>query len=628
MHFVWRHSIFTVIVSTIVKSSDAKLISQLTNDKFYNNILFVTRDFQFFNQITSANLEKEKIICIAKKEFTENLLKKPFYCTTMAPRRGAKKAQPTVQAEAAVADSATDAASSNGIENKVGKAAKATKSAPPAKKTASSKKNVAEEQHQQDGNDAVENDVVQPVSDKIDAKLKKTGASKKNAKAIEQNGDAGQANGQATNGDAPDDGAKGKRAAKGKQKKVEEEAAPVKETKAAKGKAKKVEQETVEDHHDELQPGPSKVDKKKGKSAKQNVEPAKEVPVEAKGRRGAKKPVSPEKPVKGKAGKSNAKQNVDEPADQDDVEEKVAPTKGRAGKRAAPATAVVEKSPAKKGKKDAGDVAGTSSAKSKANGTSNKKRKAGVKAAADSTTNETDVTDGQLVTKRKKGTKDDAEAEANSESKMNPTESDLSQIDFETDKEFTLKIVSWNVAGLRAMVNKNGMDYFGHEKPDIICLQVHVESNLCNKRFIYHCNLDFLHLKNRKLNVWKQKYQKQPSCMDIIHIGVQRPVVVVRIKEYLIKSNLSECWHFEYKNNTFHLNTYTQVELRFCPNKCHEKSRRISMTKKWTKKVVSSPQSIPNSFWFAFMSQMPVVDLSTWNDVCVGINCLKNMLLH
>lgn len=93
-----------------------------------------------------------------------------------------------------------------------------------------------------------------------------------------------------------------------------------------------------------------------------------------------------------------------------------------------------------------------------------------MQAVADSTTDEPD---GGLVTKRtKKGSKKDADSNAEAESKMNPTETDLSQIDFESEKEFTLKIASWNVAGLRALVNKNGMEYFEHEKPDIICLQV------------------------------------------------------------------------------------------------------------------------------------------------------------
>lgn len=487
MHFVWRHSIFTVIVHTIVKTSDAKIKSQLTKEKFINRIRFPARDFQFVNKFSSPNFGKEKIICVANTKFPENIFETQFHCTTMAPRRGAKKATPTVQAEAAVADSASDAVASNGIASKAQKSAKSPKSAPaakenPKKATASKKKGAEQtEQHEQEnGGGAVEIDVVEPVSVKADPKSKKAGTSKKNAKAAEQNvDDAGEANGQTTNGDAPTDGKK--RAAKGKQKKAVEEVAPVKETKAAKGKSKKGDQEAVDDSQNEPEPGPSNADKKKGKSTKKNVEPVEEV--EARGRgRGAKKPVTQEKPeesvkpVKEKAKKAEKvkktakgakpKQNEDEPVEEnDDVEKQVAPTKSQGRKRGAPATSTpTEKSPAKKGKKD------TSAAKLKANGTPNKKRKAGVQAVADSTTDELD---GGLVTKRtKKGSKKDADSNAEAESKMNPTETDLSQIDFESEKEFTLKIASWNVAGLRALVNKNGMEYFEHEKPDIICLQV------------------------------------------------------------------------------------------------------------------------------------------------------------
>lgn len=486
MHFVWRHSIFTVIAHTIVKASDAKIKSQLTKGNLCSDIVFVARDFQFFNKILRRNFEQEKIICVATKEFTENLSKKQFHCTTMAPRRG-KKAAPTVQAEAVVADSANDAVVSNGTKS--AKSAPAAKENP--KKVAASKKKVAEqiEHHEQEnGGGAADSDAVEPVSGKAGPKSKP----KKNAKATEQKAanDAGKANGQATNGDALVDGKK--RTAKGKQKKTDEEAAPVKETKAAKGKPKKGNQEAVEDEQNAPEPGPSNVaDKKKGKATK-NVEPVEEVVAKGRGR-GAKKPVAAEepaesaKPVKGKGKAKNAdaakatakgaksKQNGDKPAEptdendeQEEEEEEAAPTKGQGRKRAAPAT---EKSPAKKGKKDANtSAAAAAAAKPKANGTPNKKRKAGVKAAADSTTDEPD---GGLVTKRsKKASNKEADSNAESESKMNPTESDLSQIDFETDKEFTLKIVSWNVAGLRALVSKNGMDYFAHEKPDIICLQV------------------------------------------------------------------------------------------------------------------------------------------------------------
>lgn len=40
--------------------------------------------------------------------------------------------------------------------------------------------------------------------------------------------------------------------------------------------------------------------------------------------------------------------------------------------------------------------------------------------------------------------------------------------------EWNFKISTWNVAGLRAVVKKNGVNYLIAENPDIICLQVRV----------------------------------------------------------------------------------------------------------------------------------------------------------
>uniref|UniRef100_T1GXP6 exodeoxyribonuclease III n=1 Tax=Megaselia scalaris TaxID=36166 RepID=T1GXP6_MEGSC len=55
--------------------------------------------------------------------------------------------------------------------------------------------------------------------------------------------------------------------------------------------------------------------------------------------------------------------------------------------------------------------------------------------------------------------------------KMNSTVTNYSDIDFSLTKEFNLKISSWNVAGLRSWLNKDGLKYLEHEKPDILCLQ-------------------------------------------------------------------------------------------------------------------------------------------------------------
>ncbi|XP_071455700.1 DNA repair nuclease/redox regulator APEX1-like [Hetaerina americana] len=59
-----------------------------------------------------------------------------------------------------------------------------------------------------------------------------------------------------------------------------------------------------------------------------------------------------------------------------------------------------------------------------------------------------------------------------------PVESqDISSMDFSCDKKtpdgkpWNFKISTWNVAGLRAVIKKNGLDYLTSEKPDIFCLQ-------------------------------------------------------------------------------------------------------------------------------------------------------------
>jgi len=69
----------------------------------------------------------------------------------------------------------------------------------------------------------------------------------------------------------------------------------------------------------------------------------------------------------------------------------------------------------------------------------------------------------------------ESNGEAEPEKKLNKTSSDKSSFEFKTkskeDKECNLKISTWNVAGLRAWIKKDGLDFLQHEKPDVICLQ-------------------------------------------------------------------------------------------------------------------------------------------------------------
>lgn len=48
---------------------------------------------------------------------------------------------------------------------------------------------------------------------------------------------------------------------------------------------------------------------------------------------------------------------------------------------------------------------------------------------------------------------------------------DYSKIDFDIKEKYNFKIVSWNVAGLRALVKKNP-NYFIHEAADVVCMTV------------------------------------------------------------------------------------------------------------------------------------------------------------
>ncbi|XP_023340356.1 uncharacterized protein LOC111710485 [Eurytemora carolleeae] len=63
------------------------------------------------------------------------------------------------------------------------------------------------------------------------------------------------------------------------------------------------------------------------------------------------------------------------------------------------------------------------------------------------------------------------------ESKMNKTETDWKNIDFQSDAKakngsaWNLKISSWNVDGLRACAKKGGAEFIKYESPDILCLQ-------------------------------------------------------------------------------------------------------------------------------------------------------------
>jgi len=63
------------------------------------------------------------------------------------------------------------------------------------------------------------------------------------------------------------------------------------------------------------------------------------------------------------------------------------------------------------------------------------------------------------------------------EKKQNKTSSDYESMNFDcdakskNDKDWNMKVSTWNVDGLRAWIKKGGLDFLKYEKPDVICLQ-------------------------------------------------------------------------------------------------------------------------------------------------------------
>lgn len=136
------------------------------------------------------------------------------------------------------------------------------------------------------------------------------------------------------------------------------------------------------------------------------------------------------------------------------------------------------------------------------------------------------------VTKRNKNEKSTATDKAKPKQKMNSTTNDYTKINFESDKEYTVKICSWNVAGLRALVAKNGFDYFEHEKPDIICLQVIIFRIYDYLLVEIEIKFDFctFSIEFRKSNVWKMRCQTKQKFQAIICIGVRSQVAEVELR--------------------------------------------------------------------------------------------------
>lgn len=70
-------------------------------------------------------------------------------------------------------------------------------------------------------------------------------------------------------------------------------------------------------------------------------------------------------------------------------------------------------------------------------------------------------------------------------------------------KDFNLKICSWNVAGLRALVKKDGFQFLKSEDPDIFCLQVSKPLTVWAVDRLIMLMISQLH---RKRNAWRRKF--------------------------------------------------------------------------------------------------------------------------
>ncbi|XP_031617535.1 recombination repair protein 1 [Contarinia nasturtii] len=423
----------------------------------------------------------------------------------MAPRRVKKAAASAIDEAVVVAPNETDAEQvvnskptkggakkkktenllKNDAQNEANDKSSPIKVDAKAKKTTVTKKNAKQTEQIES---ATNDENIAPV--KVEAKSKKAPA-KKNPKPTEQNNVTEEKEiVEPVNGAS--EGEK-KTSARGRKKKEEEspkvtakaapkvvvKSTPKVATKATpKAKAKKAEPKP--ETSDEA--GPSKAVKKstRVKTVKQATtnddvinEVIEPVPETKSSKRGAKKaspkkPVKSDQPAKGKGKKvADTVKQTKKSAKHDeqlDVVENVVANNDVDSPKSFKRKAVADKSTAKKAK-----VTVDSATVDTVDGSSESKTATKRKAVTNDEA-QTNKQNDELVTKRKKSTKSDAKADS-AKTKRNPTATDLSQIEFEGEKEFSLKIVSWNVAGLRALIGKNAFDYFEHEKPDIICLQ-------------------------------------------------------------------------------------------------------------------------------------------------------------
>lgn len=129
------------------------------------------------------------------------------------------------------------------------------------------------------------------------------------------------------------------------------------------------------------------------------------------------------------------------------------------------------------------------------------------------TTKRTTSIDSKIDSKKKK---------TDDKPPVNETKSNLTEINFGLDdKVFNYKIASWNVAGLRAWIKKDGLEYIHYEKPDILCLQVRFSSWFSLRiLFLLFFFLYFNYLSRKQSVMWTNCQKRRNMYLVIIRIGI------------------------------------------------------------------------------------------------------------
>ncbi|KAL0839814.1 hypothetical protein ABMA28_016442 [Loxostege sticticalis] len=409
-----------------------------------------------------------------------------------APKKGRGKAKTVEDPEPEVAESevseevapTTDKKSkrgkkvANGQEND-----KSEDTAPPAKK---GRKKVSEETNEEDKPSNDENSG-EEESTPSEQNLQ-NGDSEANGEPEEvQNGNAGKGRKKPAKkevAEKPKQSGRGRKNAKpaenveaeGEQEVVADE----KPKSAAKGRGRKAaakpepeSQEKTEDNDAEVEskpePAPAKGRKKaQPKAVKEKTpESEKEEPEDEKNESEEEKPEEPKKKEsKGRKNQGKKVQAKEESVEKEEEPKDEPPAKKRKG--------------AKKEDKAKGDVKDEEATEEVAE-EKPAKGKRGQKKAAEpvvETEEEPQDTGEQPTKRRRKQAEEKAPAAEKKKAPLkNKAATDYEELDFSNStknaqgKEWNFKISSWNVDGIRAWMNKGGLDYIKHEKPDILCLQ-------------------------------------------------------------------------------------------------------------------------------------------------------------